>query len=269
MQTVDLDSIRYADPDLQRIFNTLRSVAAEVSAFDMGAITVTHADNGDPTTTLDHRINDIIRETLPRDGEGWLSEESKDDPRRLEHRRVWIVDPIDGTREFVKNIPEWAVSIGLSIDNQAVAGGVLNPCTGELFLGSLTHPLEVIQVRGSHPEGPRGKSDSVLVSRSEYNKGKWAAFEEAGLPVLPVGSVAYRLARVAAGLDAATCTFETRSEWDVAAGVALMYAGGGRVETGGSKRIEFNNQVPLLKALFAFAKGCPPELSTMLEVPAS
>jgi myo-inositol-1(or 4)-monophosphatase len=263
--SVDLDSSVFVDANVDRIYNTLLKVAREVAAFDMQAITVTHADNGDPTTTLDHRINQIIHETLPMEGEGWLSEETKDDPRRLNQRRVWIVDPIDGTREFVQNIPEWAVSIGLAVDREAVAGGVLNPCTGELFLGSLADGLKVIQLQPTHPEGPRGQSDSVLVSRSEYNKCKWSSLEKAGLPVLPVGSVAYRLARVAAGLDPATCTFETRSEWDVAAGVALMYASGARIETAGSRRLQFNNEVPLLKSLFAYAKNCPAKILRILD----
>jgi myo-inositol-1(or 4)-monophosphatase len=259
-----LDILDNSEADLQRIHNTLLRVAQEIAATNLLHIEVTHANNGDPTTTLDHKINDIIRSTLHADGEGWLSEESKDDPRRLSHSRVWIVDPIDGTREFVEGIPEWAVSIGLAVDHEAVAGGVLNPCTGELFLGSLSGGLKVIQLKGSHSEGPRGKSNSVLVSRSEYNKGKWSSMEEAGLPIIPVGSIAYRLARVAAGLDPATCTFETRSEWDVAAGVALMYASGGRVQTGNEKRIQFNNEVPLLKALFAFGENCPPAIEQML-----
>jgi len=80
-----------------------------------------------------------------------------------------------------------------------------------------------------------------------------------------VGSVAYRLARVAAGLDPATCTFETRSEWDVAAGVALMYASGARIETAGSRRLQFNNEVPLLKSLFAYAKDCPADILRILD----
>jgi len=153
--SVDLDTSVFLDSNVDRIYNTLLKVAREVAAFDMQGIKVTHADNGDPTTTLDHRINQIIHDTLPRGGEGWLSEETKDDSRRLSERRVWIVDPIDGTREFVQNIPEWAVSIGLAVDHEAVAGGVLNPCTGELFLGSVADGLKVVQLQPTHPEGPR------------------------------------------------------------------------------------------------------------------
>jgi myo-inositol-1(or 4)-monophosphatase len=170
---MDLDASVSSDSNVDRIYKTLLSVAREVAAFDMQAIQVTHAANGDPTTTLDHRINQVIHETLLIDGEGWLSEETRDDPSRLSQSRVWIVDPIDGTREFVKNIPEWSVSIGLSVDREAVAGGVLNPCTGELFLASLSDGLKVIQLAPTHPDGPRAQSNSVLVSRSEYNKGMW------------------------------------------------------------------------------------------------
>ncbi|MBM4442790.1 MAG: hypothetical protein FJ027_20415 [Candidatus Rokubacteria bacterium] len=68
--------------------------------------------------------------------EGWLSEESTDARARLRHRRVWIVDPLDGTRELLEHVPPWTVSIGLAEDGAAVAGGVYNPTTGELFLGA-------------------------------------------------------------------------------------------------------------------------------------
>ncbi|MEA3501948.1 MAG: inositol monophosphatase family protein [Actinomycetota bacterium] len=72
--------------------------------------------------------------------EGWLSEETTDDLGRLERSRVWIVDPIDGTREFIEGIPEWCVSIGLTVDGHPVTGGILNPATGERIVGDLTAP---------------------------------------------------------------------------------------------------------------------------------
>jgi myo-inositol-1(or 4)-monophosphatase len=56
-----------------------------------------------------------------------------DDPRRLECRRVWVVDPLDGTREFVERIPEWCISVGLVEDGCPVAGGICNPSTGQVF----------------------------------------------------------------------------------------------------------------------------------------
>jgi myo-inositol-1(or 4)-monophosphatase len=248
---------------LQRIFDTLICVTEQIASRELLGMEVTHAENGDPTTALDHKINNIIRDALPQQGEGWLSEENHDDLQRLSHSRVWIVDPIDGTREFLNGIPEWAVSIGLAVDQEAVAGGVLNPCTGEIFIGSITGGIKVIQT-GSHSNDQSIRSASVSVSRREYRQGKWHSLETSGLPVKPVGSIAYRLARVAAGLDLATVTFETRSEWDVAAGVALMYASGGRVDSGLGKRIRFNNEAPRLNSLFAFGKDCSPKILRLL-----
>ena len=91
----------------------------------------------DPVTEADRVANGVLRDILVRDGEGWLSEESADDLTRLKKTRIWVVDPIDGTREFVAGIPEWCVSIGLIENGQAIAGGICNPATGETFLGSL------------------------------------------------------------------------------------------------------------------------------------
>ena len=83
---------------------------------------------GDLVTSVDYAVNQCLRELLVRDGDGWLSEETKDDHTRLEARRVWVVDPLDGTREFVAGIPEWCVSIGLVEDGCAVAGGIAQLC---------------------------------------------------------------------------------------------------------------------------------------------
>ena len=238
-------------------------VAREIACTDLSCLEVTHSEGGDPTTKLDRRINQVIHETLPQSGEGWLSEETRDDPGRLECRRLWVVDPIDGTREFVEGIPEWAVSIGLVVDGQAVAGGVLNPCTGELFLGSTASGMNVETIENAANSAASG-GGCLLVSRREHRENKWRPYEERGLPIKAVGSIAYRLARVAARLDLATCTFEPRSEWDVAGGVALMHASGGRVETASGAAVRFNKEVPKLDSFFAFAKHCPAEIPRLL-----
>ena len=83
----------------------------------------------DPVTEADRALDEALRKALPRGDEGWFSEETTDDSSRLEHRPLWIVDPLDGTREFVAGVPEWAISIGYVEDGHAIAGGVCNPQT--------------------------------------------------------------------------------------------------------------------------------------------
>ena len=215
--------------DLQRIKSCMQGVADFIKRTDRRDLSVSFSRGDDPTTSLDRDINRFIFETLPRAGEGWLSEDDEDDLHRLCASRVWVVDPIDGTRELVEGCPEWCVSIGLVQDNEAVAGGVLNPSTGEMFWGS-----KEVGLRTSGPVNIRDHGDDttgvprLLVSRREHKQGKWKVFDRPDVAVVPVGSIANRLARVAAGLADATCTFETRHEWDVAGGVALLLSAGGR-----------------------------------------
>ena len=247
-----------------RIHDTLLQVAELVAKTEMLRVVVSKSAGGDPVTTLDKEINDLIHRTLPRPDEGWLSEETKDDPRRLSCARVWVVDPIDGTREFIQGIPEWCVSISMVEGHEAVAGGVLNPSTGEMFLGSSEGGLEVIQLAATSMMNVAMDEHCVLVSRREHKQGKWDRFEDSALKIHPVGSIAYRLARVAAGYAAATCTFDPRSEWDVAGGVALVQAAGGTVQTVDGMAIQFNREVPKLPSFFAFASSCSPSVSAML-----
>jgi myo-inositol-1(or 4)-monophosphatase len=91
----------------------------------------------------------------------------------------------------------------------------------------------------------------VLASRNEVERGEWARFQNASFVIQPMGSVAYKLARVAAGLADATWTLESKNEWDVAAGVALVEAAGGYVQFLPNLRPRFNKTATRLPGLFA------------------
>src|SRR5512143_2442231 len=107
--------------DLERIEQALRETAAILSSYFRTDLKVERKDGGDPVTEADRAANETLLRLLPDEGDGWLSEETVDDPARLRARRVWIVDPLDGTREFVTGIPEWSISIGLVEDGEPVA----------------------------------------------------------------------------------------------------------------------------------------------------
>jgi myo-inositol-1(or 4)-monophosphatase len=226
---------------------------------------------GDPVTAADEAVDTALRESLPRDGEGWLSEETADDPARLACRRVWVVDPLDGTKEFVQGIPEWAVSIGLVEDGEPVAGGIFNPATGERVVGARGLGVRLGGESATPSTRPGLAGATVLASRSETGRGEWASFGEAAFVVKPMGSVAYKLARVAAGLDDITWTLVPKNEWDVAAGVALVEAAGGVTwEWPSGKRRRFNAADPLLTGLVATPAGLDAEVRAFLtRVPAT
>ena len=250
--------------DLGRIAAALDAASAWLDARGLKVGAVEYKEGDDPVTATDRALDTLLRERLPAPGEGWLSEETADDPARLACGRVWIVDPLDGTREFVAGIPEWCVSIGLVEDGEAVAGGILNPATGQRFVGAVGHGL-TLDGRPAQATAVATLSGAlVLASRSEVKRGQWERFAAAPFRVKPTGSVAYKLACVAAGLADATWTLVPKHEWDVAAGVALARAGGCAVRTleGGAPR--FNRPEPLLTGLIACAPGLAGEVDTAL-----
>jgi myo-inositol-1(or 4)-monophosphatase len=206
----------------------------------------------------------VLRDALLREGEGWLSEESVDDFDRLEKSRVWIVDPLDGTLEFIAGVPEWSVSIGWIEHGRAVAGGIYNPVTRELFLGSLETGVTYNGglVRASKKDSLTGAV--VLASRSEVKRGEWDHFQNAPFVVRPTGSVAYKLALVAAGLADATWTLCPKNEWDVAAGVALVESAGGFVQSPENSPLTFNGRSSLLSGLIAGGPCLRQEISDLL-----
>jgi myo-inositol-1(or 4)-monophosphatase len=236
---------------LDRIEEALHSAAEIAARYTPETCAVDDRGGRNVVTEVDRRLSEKLRARLLRDGEGWLSEEDPDDRARLSCDIVWVVDPLDGTREFVDGIPEWCISIGLVENGVAIAGGTSNPATGEIFLGALNCGVtrNGRPVRASTRNSLRG--GQVLASRSEYNRGEWRRFEGAGFTLRAMGSVAYKLSLVASGIADATWTLCPKHEWDVAAGVALVTAGGGCVRSLHDSRVQFNREEPLLAGVIA------------------
>src|SRR5712692_1127594 len=101
---------------VQRIHSALEAARQVFTRFTLGAIEAEYKAGHDPVTEADKSVDAVLRRQLLREGEGWLSEESVDDLSRLEKNRVWIVDPLDGTREFVAGIPEFCFSVAMVED---------------------------------------------------------------------------------------------------------------------------------------------------------
>src|ERR1700732_4172217 len=236
---------------LQRIQSSLETACHVFARFTLGAIEAEYKAGHDPVTEADKSVDAVLRKALLREGEGWLSEESIDDPSRLEKKRVWIVDPLDGTREFVAGIPEFCVSVAMVEDGLPVAGGICNPATNEIFLGSLDSGVTYNgkPVRTSQRRSLEGAL--VLASRSEMKRGEWKRFQNTSLEIRFVGSVAYKLALVSAGLADVTFTLTPKHEWDIAAGAALIISAGGFVSTLENSSLQCNNKSPLLSGLLA------------------
>jgi myo-inositol-1(or 4)-monophosphatase len=240
---------------LERIEEALRAAEAVLTKYTPGSIAARAKAGGDPVTEADIEVNEKLHEILPRSGEGWLSEETRDDKGRLACQNVWVVDPIDGTREFVIGLPEWCISIGWVENGRAIAGGILNPAAGHLIIGS----LETGVTLNGQPVKPRSTNSladaTVLASRSEVKRGEWEQYEDREFSVIHMGSVAYKLGRVAAGLNDATWTLVPKHEWDVAAGCALIEASGGQTFIPTCEDLVFNRPHPKLPGLVAFAAG--------------
>ena len=122
---------------LERIQAAIEATRPVFARFTPGEIETEYKVGHDPVTEADRLLDSVLRVHLLRSGEGWLSEESADDLSRLDREWVWVVDPLDGTREFVAGIPEFCVSIAMVHHGQPVAGGIFNPASDEVFLGAV------------------------------------------------------------------------------------------------------------------------------------
>ena len=234
------------DAELRTAVEAARRAGAEVIRLRDEGVRFGRKSGRELVSEADLRAAEMLHSDLTSafPDAGWLSEEHIDDPDRLRHERVWIVDPIDGTREYLQGIPEFAISIGLAIGGETVLGVVYNPANDEM------HAAIVPPGVPAQPGRSSSEAYDVLVGRGE------AGWDE--VPPLPgkarvagVGSVAYRLARLAAGAGDTVVTNYGRAEWDVAAGIALCKAAGANVTDVLGDPIRFNKPNPDIRGLLA------------------
>ncbi|MFZ0644616.1 MAG: 3'(2'),5'-bisphosphate nucleotidase CysQ [Candidatus Acidiferrales bacterium] len=253
--------------DLDRIVSALEAGGKIYRSRSWETVRVEKKSGGDPVTDAEREVNQLLFEILVQDGEGWLSEESADNEERLKRSRVWLVDPLDGTKEYVRRIPEWCISIALMEDGVLVCGGIYNPQTDEMFYGCReTGVMCKNSSSVSRLDGEKRAGDVlVLASRSEVARGEWKRFQNRDFRLQPMGSVAYKLALVAAEKADATWTLTPKNEWDVAAGVALLLAARGHVRTSEGFTPSFNNRNTLLPGLVGLSATGIERLRPFLE----
>jgi myo-inositol-1(or 4)-monophosphatase len=223
--------------------------AAELAAREAGKIImgmfkgkyeVHEKSKNNPVTTADLEANRTIRETIQArfPGDGWLSEEDQDTSRRLGLSRLWVVDPIDGTKEFIEGVPQFAVSIGFVTDGVPRVGVVYNPAQERCYKAAAGQGAYLNDERIHVTSRSDIDGALLLVSRSEPKR-KFQVFVDR-CKVEPVGSIAFRLAKVAGGDGDGTLTFRSIREWDICGGVLLVLEAGGAVLDGSGKPMAFN-----------------------------
>lgn len=210
---------------------------------------------GEPVTSVDLACNDLLRERLGRADPqaGWLSEESDDDLSRLGRERVWLVDPVDGTRELLAGRPEWCICAALTRHGQVQAGAIYNPNTEELFEAGAGRGTRLngqsVQVDPSPPRRP-----VLIATRWRVEHGGWDWAGELA-DVRPCGSTAYMLAQVAVGRVDGMISLTQKNEWDTAAGAMLIQEAGGTITDRNGVALSFNRRRRRIDGILAARRG--------------
>ena len=182
-----------------------------------------------------------LRQQRPDDG--LLSEESTDDKTRLERSRVWIIDPVDGTREYGEKRTDWAVHVGLAIDGVATIGAVALPDL-DLVLDS-ANPL---------PLQPIAAKPRMLVSRSRPAKEAVAVSEAIGGELVPMGSAGAKAMAVVRGEAEIYLHTGGQYEWDSCAPIAVAQAAGLHVSRVDGSPMRYNQEDTYLPDLLICRK---------------
>jgi myo-inositol-1(or 4)-monophosphatase len=253
--------------ELEVLIDVMRKAGAEALRYAVEGFETIQKPDQSPVTSADLAVNQVLQSRLasafPQDG--WLSEESPDGLDRLQKRRVWVVDPIDGTKAFIKGEPEFCVSVALIEQGQPVVACIFNPSTDELFTATRGGGLDI----NGTPVIPRscGEDRHPVVSLSPWERriGRFTSLETSAKNC-PMRSIAWALALTASGRIQAAATLEPENEWDVAAGALLIAEAGGTISDGRGHDLIFNRREPRYSGIIATGPSCPDTLMRQLKL---
>jgi myo-inositol-1(or 4)-monophosphatase len=238
-----MNSGRQSEPEIvRRIQAALEAGSAALAELPAGPGPVRYKSARDPVTEADRMLDGVLRKHLLQPGETWISEESGGDTQPPRQGRVWIVDPLDGTREYVAGVPEWCLSVALTENGRGIAAGICNPNTKEMLLGATDAGVTYNGRPVSTTRREALAGALVLASRSEFSRGEWERFRNAD----------------------ATWTLLPKHGWDVAAGILLVEAAGGFVCAPDGAPLNLDPPGKLLPGLVAGASGLRREVLELL-----
>jgi len=214
-------------------------------------------------TEADLAVNTYLADRLRkfRPEYGWLSEETADQPSERRKTRTWVVDPIDGTRAFMRGEPHWCIGLAVVEEGISVAAVLYAPVFDELFEARLSGGayLNGIAMRTSERSAEAGWR--LIVNQTLIDHPDWPApWPEVVVSDPKPNATLYRLALVASGAWDATFVLFRKSDWDLAAGALLVEEAGGRVTTHIGEALQFNKAVPAQRSLLAAGKALHPLL---------
>lgn len=245
--------------DLQTALRTAEEAAREagnaILKYYKKNYTARDKSPDNPVTSADTDADRILKDRLGRafPDFGWLSEESADSPDRLSRTTLWVVDPLDGTRDFILGTDEFAVSVGLVREGAPVLGIIYIPPLDLLYAAAKGHGARLNGNRIAPSTSGNAAEMRLIVSRSECERdGLDRALQCVGARhVEYTGSAALKIARVAAGQVDAYVTLTPKNEWDFCAGEAILNEAGGCVTDGRGNAFHYNRpqtRVPHLTA---------------------
>ena len=210
---------------------------------------------GSPVSDADIAVDNFLRERLKQIAPdcGWLSEESEDDLARLHARRIWVVDPIDGTRAYLSGRTDWSVSVALVESGRPVFAAVFAPMQETLYLasagdGTMLNGSAVTASAGSGFEGIRAAGPKPMLERLAKAAPNLIAEPK-------VFSLALRISRVAAGTLDLSFASSNSHDWDLAAADLLVHEAGGALTTFAGQKLIYNRADPLHGALVAAGRA--------------
>jgi len=236
---------------------TVAEAGAAIMAVYEGAFSVQKKDDNSPLTQADLESQRVILEGLSRltPDIPVLSEESAQAPwaERQNWTRLWVVDPLDGTREFVKRNGEFTINIALVVNHEPLLGIVAAPALGLLYwgaigVGAFSHHRDAAQVaiNVSRPTAPL----RVVGSRSHTSPETASYLARLGPHDMSGIGSSLKFCLIAEGKADLYARFGPTSEWDTAAGQALLEAAGGHVTRLDGHRLRYNCRETLLNGDF-------------------
>ncbi|WP_282120330.1 inositol monophosphatase family protein [Ruegeria atlantica] len=224
-------------------------------------------DGAGPVTEADLAVNAMLEQMLPaaRPGYGWLSEETEDSADRLSKDRVFIIDPIDGTRSFAEGSRTWAHSLAIAEQGEVTAAVIYLPLRNLLYAAAKGQgaTLNAEKIRVS--ELGVLESAEVLAAKPNMQPQHWRQGQVPEFKRNYRPSLAYRMALVAQGRFDGMMTLRPSWEWDIAAGDLIIREALGRCSDRAGLPLQFNNAIPRLNGVIAAGSGVYGLLSEQLE----